>query len=77
MSSGNIELFRKLNVMSEAETKEKRLEMVERIERASLTMRHLTEVLLWLGREDIDALPHQQCQLGGLIQTTVDELSFS
>ncbi len=72
----NIELFRKLNVMPEAETKEKRLETIDRIDRASLTMRHLTEVLLWLGREDIDALPHQQCELDSLIQTTVDELSY-
>lgn len=50
--------------------------IVDRIDHASLTMKHITETLLWLHHKDIDQLPTQACQLNELIDHIVEELDY-
>ncbi|GGB84315.1 hypothetical protein GCM10011352_07730 [Marinobacterium zhoushanense] len=49
---------------------------VNRIDRASLTMKHLTETLLWLGREDISELPQREVRLDQLIENITSDLKY-
>ncbi len=70
----NVEL---LNKMNEAQAlNEKQQKIVQRIERAGFTMTHLTETLLWLGRDN--AIPPQisNIKLNDMIQQLVDELRY-
>ena len=70
--SSNIELLNKIHPNPEAN--EKRI--IDRIDRASATMRHLTETLLWLSREDGTPLPNQPTRLDSLIQQCHQELQY-
>ncbi|WP_298776447.1 HAMP domain-containing sensor histidine kinase [uncultured Shewanella sp.] len=70
----NVEL---LNKMNEAQPlSEKQQTILQRIERAGFTMTHLTETLLWLGRDN--AIPPQisTIKLNEMIQQLVDELRY-
>jgi len=49
------------------------LSIIERIDRASLTMKHLTETLLWLSRDKAEKLPCDTVALDELIRDLVDE----
>ncbi|MFN3988314.1 MAG: sensor histidine kinase [Rhodocyclaceae bacterium] len=72
----NIELLRKLHAMRTEPTDAREQAIVERLDRAGLTMKQLTETLLWLSREDTDALPSAELWLDLMIETLVDELRY-
>lgn len=48
----------------------------ERINRASLTMKSMTETLLWLSRDDADDMPIESVKLGEIVQQSYEELSY-
>ena len=48
----------------------------ERIDRASLTMKDMTETLLWLSRDEDAPLPLETVELSGLIRQLVQELDY-
>ncbi len=50
--------------------------IVNRLDRASLTMKHLTETLLWLGREDSNELPQSEVRLDQLIENITSDLKY-
>ncbi|MCL1126562.1 sensor histidine kinase [Shewanella surugensis] len=70
----NIELLNKMNDVEPLGDKQQKI--LQRIERAGFTMTHLTEALLWLGRDN--AIPPQLSviKLNELIVQLVDELSY-
>lgn len=74
VSRTNSELLRKL-IQKHAEP-ERQLEVLERIERAGLTMTDLTETLLWLNREEEKSLPEHRFVFGHLVEQINDELSY-
>ncbi len=48
----------------------------ERINRASLTMKSMTETLLWLSRDDVDDMPIESVNLGAIVEQSYEELSY-
>ncbi|MDO6441275.1 HAMP domain-containing sensor histidine kinase [Marinobacter sp. 2_MG-2023] len=70
----NIELQRKLTQKREKYEDEKSI--VDRIDRASLTMKHLTETLLWLNHEPDTPLQSEAVDLPGLIRELAGEMSY-
>ncbi len=65
-----------LNRLSEPSS-EKEQRVRDRIQRASLTMKDMTETLLWLSREDdASELIYQECDLPSLIEQLVAELNY-
>ena len=70
----NIELQRKLS------QKQQRVEaeqaVLDRIDRASLTMKHLTETLLWLNHEPDTPLQSQNVDIGALVRELADEMGY-
>jgi len=72
----NVELVHKLESMEKLNKAEKIYEVIERIDRASHTMQHLTETLLWLSRDNQQALPTQNCDLKPLIESVIDDLRY-
>lgn len=70
----NIELQRKLSEKREKHEDEKSI--VDRIDRASLTMKHLTETLLWLNHEPDAPLQREAVDLPGLIRELAGEMSY-
>jgi len=48
----------------------------DRIQRASLTMKSMTETLLWLSREEDNDVPIEKVHLGTLIENTHAELDY-
>ncbi|OLQ77764.1 hypothetical protein BIT28_05380 [Photobacterium proteolyticum] len=68
----NTELLKKLGTSNP----DKSQAIVERIERASLTMGHLTDTLLWMSRESTSSLPAEYVDLGVLLEELVDELHY-
>lgn len=48
----------------------------DRIQRASLTMKSMTETLLWLSREGDGDMPVESASLGDLVQNTQAELTY-
>ncbi|MDG3085773.1 HAMP domain-containing sensor histidine kinase [Vibrio hannami] len=70
----NGELLRKL--IEKEKSKEKQLEVLERIERAGLTMTDLTETLLWLNRQEDKELPVSKVPLGSLVSQINEELVY-
>ena len=48
----------------------------DRIQRASLTMKSMTETLLWLSQEEDSEVPIDKVHLGTLIQNTQSELDY-
>jgi signal transduction histidine kinase len=71
----NIELANKLHALEKTDP-EKQTAILTRIDRASHTMQHLTETLLWLTKEDSSELPSETCQLNSLIDTINGELQY-
>ncbi|WP_289302749.1 sensor histidine kinase [Methylophaga sp. UBA3996] len=72
----NIELIHKLQQKQPADLNEKQQDIIERIDRASLTMQHLCETLLWLNREETESLAKQDFRLDELIHSLVDEMRY-
>ena len=72
----NIELLNKLKQNADEQDNPKFDQIIDRIDRASLTMKHLSETLLWLSREDSEALPKQQVDLALLIDQLSDEMHY-
>lgn len=72
----NVELLHKIEQKQPLNLSGKEMNVINRIDRASLTMQHLTETLLWLSRDDDDALPRQSFRLDLLIQQLVDDMSY-
>jgi len=70
----NSELLKKL--IFKGNNTEKQLEVLERIQRASITMSDLTETFLWLNRQEGKNLPDSEVQLGGLTQQLTQDLAF-
>ncbi|MGB2221103.1 sensor histidine kinase [Neptunomonas sp.] len=71
----NIELFRKLESMSSDNTRPY-LPMVDRIDRASLTMKHLTETLLWLNKDDLSEIPANSFRLGDAVNSLAQDMEY-
>ncbi len=70
----NSELLRKMVIKNISH--DKQLEVLDRIERASLTMTDLTETLLWLNRQDDKSLPNQEICLGELVKEIEKDLTY-
>ncbi|WP_323752840.1 HAMP domain-containing sensor histidine kinase [Marinobacter sp.] len=70
----NIELQRKLTQKREKLADEQSI--VDRIDRASLTMKHLTETLLWLNHEPDTPLQSEVVDLSGLIRELAAEMTY-
>ncbi|WP_165857756.1 sensor histidine kinase [Marinobacter sp. JSM 1782161] len=69
----NVELIRSLPPEQAAAADSILASIIDRVDRASLTMKHLTETLLWLSREEPDNLPTRSVALDHLIQELVSE----
>ena len=69
----NLELMEKLRSQPAAGRQEKTDQALARIERASATMKILSETLLWLHRQDTEKLPESDVALDELIDQLVDE----
>ncbi|WP_217518734.1 sensor histidine kinase [Vibrio metschnikovii] len=73
----NVQLLDKLkSVQPEVQRDSREPAAVDRIDRASLTMKHLTETLLWLGREDRNELPQSKVRLDHLIENIISDLNY-
>lgn len=72
----NLELLRKIQASLPEQPDPRQTEIVSRIERASLTMKDVTETLLWLGRDDASAHPCTQLRVDLLIAELVDGLRY-
>ena len=68
----NCSLLEKVN----ATPSDKERMIRERINRASLTMKSMTETLLWLSRDDADEMPIESVNLGAIVQQSYEELSY-
>ncbi len=75
----NMELLRKLRSdahQSGPQNDELQQSALERLDRASLTMKHLTETLLWLSRESVDDLPSKPVSLDWMILQLTEEMNY-
>ena len=70
----NSELLRKM--ITKGINVEKQQFVVDRIERACLTMTDLTETLLWLNRQPEKLIPVKSLSLGALTQQVLEEVSY-
>ena len=72
----NVELLHKLRDNRGNSTEAKQLQAIDRIDRASRTMKHLTETLLWLSRESDEDLPCDEVRLDSLIRELIEEQGY-
>ncbi len=72
----NIELLAKLKQSSTISPEPKFDQIIDRIDRASLTMKNLSETLLWLSRDDNDDLSRQSLALNEITEQLVDESRY-
>ncbi|TEW54582.1 HAMP domain-containing histidine kinase [Psychromonas sp. RZ22] len=70
----NTELLRKM--ISKNISPEKQLQVLDRIERASVTMTDLTETLLWLNRQSDKSIPSKSIEIGLLTNQLLEELAY-
>ena len=70
----NTELLRKM--IEKDISKEKQLQVLDRIERASLNMTDLTETLLWLNRKSDKSIPLKQFSIGLLTSQLAAESNY-
>ncbi|NVD34386.1 sensor histidine kinase [Marinobacter lutaoensis] len=70
----NVELQRKLTARQA--TDEAQQAILDRIDRASLTMQHLTETLLWLNHQPDEPLQAQDVDLARLVRELADEMAY-
>lgn len=72
----NIELLHRLQASQNQQNELKQQEVINRIDRASLTMQHLTETLLWLSKETSEPLSEKEVQLDQLMHELVEEMRY-
>ncbi|KKM83383.1 hypothetical protein LCGC14_1309990 [marine sediment metagenome] len=72
----NIELMHKIQQKHQISLPDKQLEIIDRIDRASLNMQHLCETLLWLNKDNLEQLPSQPFDVADLIHHLVDEMRY-
>jgi len=72
----NIELQYKVLQQASSTLNPMHKDIVDRINRASLTMQHLTETLLWLSREDNEKLPESVIEVDKLVQEITEEMRY-
>lgn len=71
----NVELLRKLQI-SQPENLAQQQQVTDRLDRASLTMKYLTETLLWLSRDSYEELIKSNVLLPELIQQLSEEMGY-
>lgn len=69
----NVELIRSLPPETGPASDSALGPIIDRVDRASLTMKHLTETLLWLSRDEPENLPTRTLSLDTLIRELVSE----
>jgi signal transduction histidine kinase len=72
----NIELLHKLQASNSQTNESGKQAIINRIDRASLTMQHLTETLLWLSKESPESLPEKEVQLDKILRALVAEMQY-
>lgn len=72
----NIELLAKLKSASKVQSEPKFDQVIERIDRASLTMKNLSETLLWLSRDNNDDLSCQSLALDEVTEQLIEESRY-
>jgi signal transduction histidine kinase len=72
----NMELMHRLEQESSQALGSRQKMVIERVDRASLTMQHVTETLLWLSRNDNASLPEQIVDLAAFIEHLVEEVDY-
>lgn len=72
----NIELQYKVLQQTATHLNPMQRDITERIDRASLTMQHLTETLLWLSRENEEKLPESTVDLAQLLRSITEEMHY-
>lgn len=72
----NIELMHKLQEAAGRPLEPREAQAIERIDRASLSMQHLTETLLWLSRDAIETPSKRPVRLDRLVRQLVDETAY-
>jgi len=72
----SIELLHKIKESMNLKNNRKLDKVVDRIDRASLNMQHLTETLLWLSRNEMERLPAKELQLDCVIMELVEEMNY-
>ncbi len=72
----NVELMRRLQTDTTDKAKSYQQKVVDRIDRASTTMQHITETLLWLSRKSGEAPLTTPLALDNLLHNLVAELQY-
>jgi signal transduction histidine kinase len=72
----NIELLNKLRQAATDINNQKFTQVIDRIDRASLNMKHLSETLLWLSRDITEPLTTQEIDLEKLLININEEMSY-
>ncbi|MFT6429936.1 MAG: signal transduction histidine kinase [Halopseudomonas sp.] len=72
----NLELLRRIQTSEGPKPDPREIEIINRIDRASLTMKDVTETLLWLGRDDTSSHPCKTLRIDGVITELVDGLRY-
>ncbi|WP_317932928.1 HAMP domain-containing sensor histidine kinase [Halioxenophilus sp. WMMB6] len=71
----SVELMRKLEQNPEL-AQAQYPQVIDRLDRASLNMKYLTETLLWLSRDNVERLPETPVDLAQLLQQLVSEMNY-
>lgn len=72
----NIELQYKVLQQTSSSLNPMQRDIADRIDRASITMQHLTETLLWLSREDNEKLPESVLEIDKLLLEITEEMRY-
>lgn len=72
----NIELQYKVLQQTASSLNPMQRDIADRIDRASITMQHLTETLLWLSREDNEKLPESVVEIDKLLLEITAEMRY-
>lgn len=72
----NIELQHKVLQQTSSSLNPMQKDIADRIDRASITMQHLTETLLWLSREDNEKLPESVVEIDKLLLEITEEMRY-
>lgn len=72
----NVELIGKLRHDHASHFEEAQGRAFDRIDRASRTMQHLTETLLWLSLDEAVSLPTQSVSMGEVVRQLVDDTRY-
>jgi signal transduction histidine kinase len=72
----NIELQYKVLQQTASSLNPMQRDIADRIDRASITMQHLTETLLWLSREDQEKIPESVVEIDKLLLEITTEMRY-